>query len=61
MCCLFKYKEKKKKGNTGRLTKLLRINTGSKVMLKVNVDLQDYLINCETTNIWNIKFVQGSV
>ena len=40
---------------------MLRINTGSKIMLKVNVDLQDYLINCETTNIWNIKFVQGSV
>ena len=45
--------------NTGRLVKLLKLKTGAKVMLAVNMDMQDHLINGQTGIIRHIEFAQG--
>ena len=52
--------QNQKQRNTG-LTKLFKMKFGTKVMLTVNLDMQDRLINGQTGNIKHIKFVQGSV
>ena len=46
--------------NTGGLAKLLKLKIGAKVMLTVNIDIQDCLINGQTGIIRHIEFVQGS-
>ena len=43
--------------NTGSSAKLLKLKIGAKVMLTVNVDIQDRLINGQTGNIEHIEFV----
>ena len=47
--------------NTEGLVKLLKLKIGLKVMLKVNIDIQNGLINGQTGNINHIEFAQGSV
>ena len=50
-----------KQTNTGGLAKLLKLKIGAKVMLTVNLDIQDHLINGQTGYISHIEFVQDSV
>ena len=50
--------QNQKPTNTGGLAKL---KIGAKVMLTVNVDIQDCLINGKTGNVKYIEFVQGSI
>ena len=45
--------------NTGALAKLLKLKTGAKVKLAVNMDMQDHLINGQTGIIRHIEFAQG--
>ena len=47
--------------NTGGLAKLLKLKIGAKVMLTVNVDIQDRLTNGQTGNVKHIEFVHGSI
>ena len=47
--------------NTGGLAKLLKLKIGAKVMLTVNVDIQDRLTNGQTGNVKHIEFVLGSI
>ena len=53
--------QNQKQTNTGGLAKLLKLKIGAKVMLTVNVDIQDCLINGQTRNVKHIEFVQGSI
>ena len=46
--------------NTGGLEKLLKLKIGAKVMLTVNIDIEDRLINGQTGTIRHIEFAQGS-
>ena len=46
--------------NTGGLAKLLKLKIGAKVMLTVNMDMQDRLINGQTGNIRHTELVQGT-
>ena len=50
-----------KQTNTGGLAKLLKLKIGVKVMLTVNVDMQDRRINGQTGNAKHIEFVQSSI
>ena len=50
-----------KQTNTGGLGKFLKLNIDAKVMLKVNVDIEDRLTNGQTGNISHIEFAQDSV
>ena len=43
-----------------KLLKLLKIKIGAKVMLIVNVDIQDCLINDQTGNIKHIEIAHGN-
>ena len=43
-----------------KLLKLLKIKIGAKVMLIVNVDIQDCLINDQTGNIKHIETAHGN-
>ena len=47
--------------NKGGLAKLPKLQIGAKVMLTVNIDIQDPLINGYTGIIRHIEFPQGSV
>ena len=47
--------------NTGGLKKLLKFKIGAKVLLTVNIDIQDRLISCQSRNISHIEFAQISV
>ena len=47
--------------NTGGLAKLPKLQIGAKVMLTVNIDIQDPLINGYTGIIRHFEFSQGSV
>ena len=40
---------------------MLKLNVGAKVMLTVNLDIQDRLINDQTGNIRHIEFAQSTV
>lgn len=46
-----------------KIAKLLKIKIGAKVMLIVNLEIQDRLINDQLTygNIKHTEFIQGSV
>ena len=50
-----------KQTSTGGLAKLLKLKIGGKLMLTVNIGIQDGLINGQTGIIRHIKFAQGSV
>ena len=50
-----------KQTNTGGLEKLLKLKIGAKVMLTLNVDMQDRLIIGQTEYVKCIEFAQGSV
>ena len=52
--------QNQKQTNTGGLAKLL-VKNWCKVMLKVNLNIQDRLISGQTGNISHIEFAQGSV
>ena len=58
---LLRIKSQQKPTNTGGLAKLLKLNVGAKVMLTVNIDIQDRLINDQTGNIRHIEFAQSTV
>ena len=47
--------------NTGGLPKFLKLKCGAKVMLTVNLNIQNRLINCQTGNTSHIEFSKGSV
>ena len=53
--------QNQKQTNTGSLEKLLKLRIGAKVMLTINIDIQDRLINGQTGNIRHIEFAQGSI
>ena len=53
--------QNQKQTNTGGLTKFLKLKCGAKVMLTVNLNIQDRLINCQTGNTSHIEFSKGSV
>ena len=50
-----------KQTNIGGLAKFLNLKIGAKVMLTVNLDIQDRLINCQMVNISQIEFAKDSV
>ena len=52
--------QNQKQTNTGGLAMLLKLKIGAKVMLTVNIDIQDRLINDQTGIIGYIEFAQGS-
>ena len=51
--------QNQKETNRGGLEKLLKLKTGAKVLLTVNLDIQDRLINDQTGNISHTEFAQG--
>ena len=53
--------QNQKQTNTGGLAKFLKLKIGAKVMLTVNLDIQDRLINGQTGNISHVEFAHGSV
>ena len=53
--------QNQKQTDTGGLAKLLKLKIGAKIMLMVNVNIQDCLINEQTGNIKYIEFVQDSI
>ena len=50
-----------KQTNTGGLAKFLNLKIGAKMMLTVNLEIQDRLINDQAGNIIHIEFAQSSV
>ena len=60
LLALFQASQNLKKTNTGGLAKLLKLKTGAKVMLKVNIVTQDCVINYQTGIFIHIEFAQGS-
>ena len=53
--------QNQKQTSTRGLSKLLKFKIVAKMMLTVNVDIQDRLINGQTGNISHIEFVRSSV
>ena len=53
--------QNQKQTNTGGLAKLLKLKVRAKVMLTVNIGIQDRLINGQTGNTEHIEFVQGTI
>ena len=53
--------QNQKQTNTGGLAKFLKLEVGAKVMLTVNLDIQDRLINVHTGNTSYSEFAQGSI
>ena len=51
--------QNQKQTNTGGLAKFLQLKIDAKVMLKVNIDIQDRLINGQTGIIRHTEFAQG--
>ena len=49
-----------KQKNTGCFTKIPKLKAGAKVILKVDIDMQDHLINGQMGIIRHIEFPQGS-
>ena len=52
--------QNQKQKNTGGLAKMLKLKIGAKVMVTVNIDIQDRLINGQTGIIRHIEFAQAS-
>ena len=52
--------QNQKQTNTGGLAKLLKLKSGAKVMLTVNIDIQDSLINDQIRIIRHIEFPHSS-
>ena len=52
--------QNQKQTNTGCLAKFLKLKIGVKVMLTVNIDIQDRLLNGQTRIIRHNEFSQGS-
>ena len=48
-----------KQANTGGVAKFIKMKTGAKVLLRVNVDIQGCLFNGQTGSIIHIEFVLG--
>ena len=46
--------------NTGGLAKLVKLKIGAKLMLTVNIDIQDCLTNGQTGSIRHIEFAEGT-
>ena len=40
---------------------MLKLKIGAKIMLTVNIDIQDRLINGQTGNIRHIEFAEGTI
>ena len=53
--------QNQKQTNTGGLGKLRKLKIGAKVMLTVNLEIQDRLINGQTGKISYIEFAQDIV
>ena len=53
--------QNQKPTNTVGLAKVLKLKIGAKVMLTVNIDIQDCLINGQTGNIRHIEFAEGTI
>ena len=53
--------QNQKEANIGSLAKLLKLKTRTKVMLTVNLDIQDRLINEKAVSINCTEFVQGII
>ena len=51
--------QNQKQTNAGGLANLLQLKIAAKVMLAVNINIQDRLINGQTGNISHNKFAQG--
>ena len=49
-----------KQTNRAGLVKLIKIKTGVKVTLTINIDIKEHLINKQARNIWDTEFAQGS-
>ena len=47
--------------NAGGLANFLKLKIGAKAILKVNLDIHDHLINCQTGNTSYNEFAEGSV
>ena len=58
---LIKAAQNQKQTNTEDVAKLLKLKIVAKVMLTVNIDIQDRLFNGQTGIIRHIEFAQGSV
>ena len=52
--------QNQKQTNTASLAKLVKLKIGAKVMLTVNIDMQDCLINGQIGSIRHIEFAQCS-
>ena len=52
--------QNQKQINKGSLANVLKLNIGAKIMLTVNIDIQDRLINGQTGIVRHIDFAQGS-
>ena len=57
---LIKTAQNQKQTNTGGLTKLLKSKTGAKVILTINIDIQNRLINGQAGIFRHNEFAQGS-
>ena len=57
---LIQAEQNQKETNIGGLAKLSKFKIGAKVMLTVNIDIQDRLINGQTGIVRHIEFAQGS-
>ena len=53
--------QNQKQTNAGVSAKLLKLKIGAKVVLTVNIDIQNRLINDQKRNASHIKLPQGSV
>ena len=54
--CKYPLAQNQMQTNTGGLAKLLKLKTGAKVMLAVNMDMQYHVINGQTGVIRHIEF-----
>ena len=52
--------QNQKQTNTAGLAKLVKLKIGAKMMLTVNIDMQDCLINGQIGSIRHIEFAQCS-
>ena len=53
--------QNQKQTNTGGFQNLLKLKVGAKIMLTINIDIQDRLINDQTGSISHIEFAQDSI